>query len=341
MRKVFTEHDRIVPVHYPRVLVETAATLGADRAALLENTGISLSAFETVETRFSYSQYGALIGNALRLTGDTGLGLRVGRNLRTPQIGIVGLALATSPTIGHALHTWLRYATVVAPAWALSVDLRGDRAFLVVRQAIPRGRHEVFATETLVLSIDTQGRELLGRSLPIRALRFAYPRPPHADRYPREIHDVPLEFGAGVTEVEFDTTVLGERLPFADPAMNKLAEQYCVLHLPPDETPWGLIERMRTLLGATTGAPPDLEDVARRLRTSPVTLRHALTEMGTSYRRLLEEARKARVRDLARSTRMSVDEMAEVLGFRSPRSFRRAFKRWTGGTPESFRRQHR
>ena len=58
-----------------------------------------------------------------------------------------------------------------------------------------------------------------------------------------------------------------------------------------------------------------------------------------SYRALVEELRSERAQELARSTLLSVEEMAKKLGFQDVRSFRRAFKRWSDGrSPEAFRK---
>src|SRR5689334_9237741 len=103
MRKFFTHTDQVVPVHHPRVLVETAVGQGVCRQALFENTGVAPAMLEHPETRLSYLQYGALIHNALKLTGNPALGLDVGKNTGFPQMGVVGLAIMTSPTVGTAL----------------------------------------------------------------------------------------------------------------------------------------------------------------------------------------------------------------------------------------------
>ena len=68
MRKFFTSSDPVVPVHHPRILVELAVSLGADRSALLENVGITPSTLEQADARISYDQLGTLERNAIRLT---------------------------------------------------------------------------------------------------------------------------------------------------------------------------------------------------------------------------------------------------------------------------------
>jgi AraC-like DNA-binding protein len=59
--------------------------------------------------------------------------------------------------------------------------------------------------------------------------------------------------------------------------------------------------------------------------------------MNTSYMELVDESRKARAEEWVRGTPMTFEHIASELGFSNVRSFRRAFKRWTGRTPGAMR----
>jgi len=52
------------------------------------------------------------------------------------------------------------------------------------------------------------------------------------------------------------------------------------------------------------------------------------------------DARRAHAQRLLRDPSLSIEEVAERLGYASERSFRRAFERWEGVTPAGFRRKH-
>src|SRR5881394_2997307 len=97
MKKFFTHDDPVLSVHHPRVLVETAVAHGADRRALLEGTGITDEILAQPEARISYAQFNVLEGNALRLTKNPALGLEFGRNVHLSHLGLLGLAIMSSP----------------------------------------------------------------------------------------------------------------------------------------------------------------------------------------------------------------------------------------------------
>jgi AraC-like DNA-binding protein len=81
--------------------------------------------------------------------------------------------------------------------------------------------------------------------------------------------------------------------------------------------------------------------VAARLNVSLRTLHRALAAEGTSYRRLLDQVRLDIAERHLRDDRMSVAEVAFLAGFSEISAFHRAFKRWTGQTPVTFRAEAR
>ncbi len=89
----------------------------------------------------------------------------------------------------------------------------------------------------------------------------------------------------------------------------------------------------QSLAGGVTG----VDDVARRLGLSPRTLQRRLAGEGASFQQVLRETRTALgVHYLAKTT-LPIAEVAFLLGFDEPNSFYRAWRAWTGETPDSVR----
>lgn len=80
-----------------------------------------------------------------------------------------------------------------------------------------------------------------------------------------------------------------------------------------------------------------LPQAARRLGCSRATLARRLQAVGTSFQGVKDELRRdfAMV-ELARPE-VTVEALAETLGYSDSRAFRRAFKAWTGAPPSRFR----
>jgi AraC-like DNA-binding protein len=82
-----------------------------------------------------------------------------------------------------------------------------------------------------------------------------------------------------------------------------------------------------------------LSDVAAELGYSERGLRRQLDRSGTSYRKLMDQVREQRARNLLSGSTQPIKAIAGAVGFESPSNFARSFKRWTGLTPKAFRDQ--
>jgi AraC-like DNA-binding protein len=70
---------------------------------------------------------------------------------------------------------------------------------------------------------------------------------------------------------------------------------------------------------------------------SPRTLQRRLASSGTSHRDLLDEIRRERARHLLSDRTLAIADVAGRLGFSETSAFFRAFRRWTGTSPQSYR----
>ena len=102
----------------------------------------------------------------------------------------------------------------------------------------------------------------------------------------------------------------------------------------------GVTARVRAQLERMLqGDEPTLAAVASELCMSERTLQRRLSAEGQTFRRVLDEMRRDGRAALCwpRASATS-PKLAYLLGFEDSNSFYRSFRRWTGTTPESFRR---
>jgi AraC-like DNA-binding protein len=69
----------------------------------------------------------------------------------------------------------------------------------------------------------------------------------------------------------------------------------------------------------------------------PRRLQRNLCARGTSYNQLKDEVRQSITEDLLSNTTLPIAEIALKVGLSGPAALHRAFRRWTGKTPNSFR----
>ncbi|MBK6351585.1 MAG: helix-turn-helix transcriptional regulator [Proteobacteria bacterium] len=67
------------------------------------------------------------------------------------------------------------------------------------------------------------------------------------------------------------------------------------------------------------------------------TLSRRLEEFGTGFQQLVDESRFEIARQMLEKTALSVDQIAEAIGYTGASAFTRAFRRWSGTTPAVWR----
>ena len=109
--------------------------------------------------------------------------------------------------------------------------------------------------------------------------------------------------------------------------------------------------RERTTLGEVRGylcsafeianrrrALPTLDEVAAHLHLAPRTLIRRLRHLGTTYQNIVDEFLRTSALELLTNDRVKIKEVAAALGFNDPANFGKAFKRWYGVSPGSYRK---
>jgi AraC-like DNA-binding protein len=84
---------------------------------------------------------------------------------------------------------------------------------------------------------------------------------------------------------------------------------------------------------------PRIGTVARQVGCSVRTLQARLRKEGTTYEKLLDEARRQMAIQYVEDDSIRLMEIPLLLQFAEPSPFHRAFRRWTGTTPLEYRRR--
>ncbi|HEX6241184.1 MAG TPA: helix-turn-helix transcriptional regulator, partial [Polyangiales bacterium] len=84
-----------------------------------------------------------------------------------------------------------------------------------------------------------------------------------------------------------------------------------------------------------------IDHVAARMHLSIRTLQRRLDEHGTSFRELAEVARREATERLMADPKLSLLDIALLVGFSEQSAFNRAARRWFGVTPSEFRAHKR
>jgi len=82
---------------------------------------------------------------------------------------------------------------------------------------------------------------------------------------------------------------------------------------------------------------PDEFKIANQLNMHPRTLRRKLKQEGKSFRKIISDYKMYKAIKLLTRTELNYKQIAFQLGFSSSTSFSKAFKNWTGYSPQQYR----
>ena len=327
---------------YARTAVDTARELGVDPIALGAACGLTGLA-ATPPEHLPVTTYLALLHGAAMLLGDPLFGLEVGRRMRLATYTGYGLVLCTCPTLRAAAEQTRRFE-------GLAHDL--GRSEIIERDGIahyrwhspwldlPGGRQ---LSESVMVGIRGFVTWLAGAAVPVIDVAFTHPSPPGAASLRRyqDALAAPVRFDAAVTEARFPADVLDAPLPNADPSLfptlirtaeQRLAEREREAREPAIVAEVRAAIRARLMIDAAR-----LPEIAEQLGLSPRSLQRKLAEAGQSFSAVLDDTRRELAQAYLRDPKLSLTEIAFLLGFAEQSGFTHAFRGWFGTTPAAWR----
>jgi AraC-like DNA-binding protein len=169
-------------------------------------------------------------------------------------------------------------------------------------------------------------------------VQFAH-QPPRQTSEHLRVFGAPVSFAAPTNALVFDPEFVERQVPSADerlyPIMRRYLEQ--VLQEMPRETD-ELASVRRAVGEIMREGDPKLADVARKIALSPRTLQRRLKEQSLDFKGLVDDTRRRFSLNYLKDPQHTLTEIAYLLGYSEVSAFNRAFKRWTGTTPVSYRR---
>ncbi len=305
---------------------------------LLASARIPRFALEEPSYRIGFGQELDFIRAALACLALPTAGLEVGQQYNLALFGVLGLAASCAPTVRELFRTVPEFPILCWGSIEQAVWRDGDEEYVAFYGNEAVGDCASFFVERDTTATLCLFRQTLGEDLAPLSVRFAHAAP--HDRSPFEaFFRCPVRFDDGVNQVRFPAAVWNAVPPQANAMSYRFFTNQCRRLSEAMEAPLSYRDVVRARLRAADPVP-SLEELVAGLHLSGRTLQRRLHAEGTSFSALLTEVRMARARDMIARGGMHNEELAHSLGFTDASAFSRAFKSWTGISPQAYRRRH-
>jgi AraC-like DNA-binding protein len=301
------------PITFIQAIAAAYAQRGLRVDEALAKAQIEPKLLKKNNARVTAMQMELMSGLAMQELDDEGLGW-FSRRLPWGSYGMLVRASITSPTLGVALTRWCRHHGLLTDDIRLHLSERSGVATLQLDEVRDLGAFREFCVVSVLRNALGVACWLTDSRIPLMATQLRFAPPAHRDSY-RVLFDGPTTFEASENALQFDAGYLDR--PYRRDRL--------------------LVEKVRQTLAQHPEHSRNADDLAAWLNMSVRTLHRQLQEEGASLQQLKDNVREQRARVLLLRTTKPLKQIATEVGFSNEKSFMRAFKSWTGKTPESFR----
>jgi AraC-like DNA-binding protein len=320
------------------MLLNECARRGIETNRLLHEVGINAGALSNSVDHVPIKKTYELWSKAIAWTGDESFGLHVGRNVPFGAYRLVDYMAAASNTPYEALIRTANVFGLLNNTFFLCIRRWRQYVYIELHDAVsqegpPRPYVEyIFATILRRFQFTTQ------TEWPAFEIHLRYRLRQDIGAY-HQLFRTRIRSGQMVNRMVMPREVMDMPHSLADPELCLVLEEHATRKLHIYQGSKDTIVMLRLLVeeGIKRGTI-HLEHISRRLGMSPRSLQRAVLSHGTSFREILDEARCDYAKRLLES-KLSLDSIAARLDFSGPGPLCRAFHRWTGISPDAYRKQ--
>lgn len=335
--------ESTVSAGYVRAMIDFVLTKGISLNHLLLDSNFKSADFDNPDNRLLMSDYIKLVRNAKILTNDEALVLHFCENTNIEKFTIIGLICGSVSTMGEALKQLNRFSQLVIETDLLMENKRfelkpdSDGLWLEDTRNNPNQFYEL-TEATFGRFVCEFNRYFSGKPF-LKALHVTHPKPSYSSEYDR-LFNVPIQYDSPRNAMQIDPKWLSVEISnstkYVFGILIKHAEDL-LLQLKSSTSIKSKVEGL--ILPKLHTGVVNMEWTANEMSTTRQTLYRKLKAENINFESLFDELRHKMAIHYLNGNKASVNETAYLVGFSDPSSFSKAFKRWTGISPNKFKQE--
>ena len=330
--------EKFIPAAAAQWIVKTLERRGIPLKKILHGVRLDKNWLHHPDAIITPADYLKIVKNGLTLSADEALGLRIGREQNLTGLGFWGYAIMCSHNLKEAADVAVQYWKVSGSLVDIIRKSEGDIQIWEILPPYPYKEPSLwkYAVEEMLSTWYSSTCFLAGGKLPLTEIHLSYPEPGYSRLY-REMFQCPVFYDRTIDSVSFPVELLDLSISMSHDQMAEVCTQRC------EELAdkWGrrdeLIESIRAIVTSSSFRDRRLENVARQIGASGRTLRRKLKAQGTTFQKVLDETRAEYAKHYIENTALTIEQIADRIGFSEVTNFRAAFRKWTGMTTRDYR----
>jgi len=309
---------------------------GIDADALFKEVGLDPQLLTESDERYPVRKMVKLWALAEDRTSDPCFGLTVGKQWHPTTWHALGYAWFASATLEDALKRFVRYSAMITTAGEFFLDERSKDFKLTVLARDGKMSPSGAVMDAVLTNIVLMCRVSYGADF--NPIRVSFSHVGQGCRRKRqEFFRSAIEYGSEKNRVLFTKDSLRKPLPHANAELVHTSDRIIADYLPRLGIGTTASRVKAALIDMLPSGEATEETLAASLNVSRSSLQRKLRKEGTTYRAVLQEVRCDLAERMLRAGSKTLNEISFLLGFADLSAFSRAFKRWTGMAPSTYR----
>jgi len=313
--------------------------LGLSPSAVLRRAGLPQSFLDQPRVLLKTGELFALWRAIGEVSENPAIGLLLGTETKTERFHPVSLAALSTENFGTAVKQMARYKQLTCPE-EIAQQMDEEEWSIRFRWLLADEVEPPVLIECAFAWVLSVARHGTGTRLSPVRVEFVQPRP--------HVKTIERHFGCPVVCGASHNAIVFRAADAQRPFVTRNAELLAMLapqfeeELKRENADENFVERIRIAIQQKlTGQRPTIEDIANTLHISTRTIQRRLQDEGSSFQRVLEEARHLLARQYLNNSVLELNEAAYLLGYNDANSFVRAFRTWEGVPPARWREEQR
>ena len=317
------------------------AGLGQLLYAYSQAKGLLISeALQRVQSleRFDYALWCELLSEIQQQRPIAALGLEIAEYVQPKHLGILAYIALSCNTLAEALQRYSDFHRLIYDGSTLVVHT--EQHYLAIGWSeVPFSLTTQLSNEiAMALMLQLLKHFMQREEIHLHEVHFTHAAPKNVRLYERYF-GCRVRFSQSTAQIILATHELAKPLRQGDDTLQRLLLQQAeaLLQQLPHSTQ--LDQRLQqAILSGLQKNHYHIEVIAQQLGLSVRQLQRHLQQQGSSYQQRTQQLRHVLAEQYLTNPQLSLKEIAFLLSYSEQSAFQRAFKQWTGITPQQWRR---